>query len=761
MNKFMKIIAGAVCSLALLLSVSTVAYADDIGAGGTGEGDGSGGSNVYTFSYLYDAGSDSIQLRVDTKYPLKSFGNSTTHTYTSPSDNITLYTQYPQLGSSLDGAISSMISQGGYNFTVAEVKSKLNDLGYYDKGNGVWKYSGGYLTYISATKIRPEPKKHTVAYNANGGTGSPGNQTKIENVTLTLSSKKPTRTGYSFQYWTASIGGTYYPSCSYTHDQDGGTVTMYANWKDDIAPNCSSFTAVPNYWSAGNGTVSFTARDQGTGLASVKLQRYSDVSKSWSDIKTWSYNGTTDAQSGSYTETSEGVFYYKITIKDKAGNTTTKTSNYIYLDHSNPVIHGTENTVTSWTKTAPVISVTATDYLSGTTYNGSGLKTLVIKNSSGSVMASGVNSASYTLSDAYQGTYTWTIVATDNVGHTSSKTVTTRFDKTGPECSSLVAVPNNWSAGNGTVSFTARDQWSGLASAVLQRYSYVTGTWSNVASWTFGNTTSYVSRTYTETSEGVFYYKLVLTDALGNTSSHTSATIYLDHSNPVIYGVENTVTDWTNVAPTISVSSTDYLTGTTYNGSGLKSIVIKDDAGVTVASGIASASYTLEKKYEGKHTWTIVATDNVNHTTTKTVTTKYDCTPPGIDGTEITFVKPDGVTVSGYCQDNIIEQHIDDEISRSSNGANLSSGVKSVILYRVTGSNREVIRTDRTQKTFAASDTHSYFDMYYEITSDEKTVSYYEIIVTDFAGNRVKKKLTSQYSLLSWFHTSIDRSTYE
>ena len=71
------------------------------------------------------------------------------------------------------------------------------------------------------------------------------------------------------------------------------------------------------------------------------------------------------------------------------------------------------------------------------------------------------------------------------------------------------------------------------------------------------------------------------------------------------------------------------------------------------------------------------------------------------------------------------------------------------------------IRTDRTQKTFAASDTHSYFDMYYEITSDEKTVSYYEIIVTDFAGNRVKKKLTSQYSLLSWFHTSIDRSTYE
>lgn len=567
MSKFKKLMAGVMFVMALLLSSTTVAYADDIGAGGTGEGDGSGSgdSNVYTFSYLYDAGSDSIQLKVDTKYPIKSFGNTTSHTFTSPSDNITLYTQNPRLGSSLDGAISSMISQGGYNFTVAEVKEKLNALGYYDKGNGVWKYDGGYLTYISATKIRPKPKNHTVAYDANGGTGSPGNQTKTENVTLTLSSKKPTRTGYSFQYWTASIGGTYYPGGSYTHDQDGGTVTMKANWKDDIAPSCSSFTAVPNYWSAGNGTVSFTVRDQGTGLASVKLQRYSDVSKSWIDIETWTYSGTKDSQSGSYEETSEGVFYYKLTIKDKAGNTTTKTSSYIYLDHS----------------------------------------------------------------------------------------------------------------------------------------------------------------------------------------------------NPEIWGVENTVTDWTNVAPTISVSATDYLYGTSYNGSGLSSVVIKDDSGRVVGSGSASASYTLEKKYEGKHTWTIVATDNVGHTTTKYVTTKYDCTPPGIDGTEITFVTPDGQTVSGYCQDNIISQHIDDEISRSPNGANLSSGIRSVILYRVTNGNKVAINTSSTKKLFGSSDTHSAFDMYYEIAANEKVASYYEIIVTDFAGNTVKKKLTSQYSLLSWFHTSIDRSTYE
>lgn len=562
MPRFKKGLCCILLLLVMLLSSSVVAYADDIGdTGDTGQGDITG-SNVYTFYYSYDSSLDAIVLTVRTKNPIKSFGNTTSHTFSSPYDNTVLNTSNPQLGSSLESAIATMNSVGGYNLSASDAKAKLNALRYYDSGNGIWKYNGGYLTYVSAVKIRPQ--KHTVHYDANGGSGAPGDQTKNQGVTLTLSSKKPSKTGYTFKYWNASIGGTYYPSGSYTHDQDGGTVTMKAYWKDETSPSCSSFSAVPNYWSAGNGSVSFTVQDEGSGLASVTLQRYSDVTKTWSTVKTWSYNGTTSAQSGTYTETAEGVFYYRLIIKDKVGNTTTK----------------------------------------------------------------------------------------------------------------------------------------------------------------------------------------------------DSACIYLDHSNPVIYGIENTVTDWTNVAPVISVSGTDYLIGTTYTGSGLRSIVIKDDSGNIVASGVASTSYTLVARYEGIHTWYITATDNVGHTSSRSVTTKYDCTKPGIDGTEITYVTPDGITVSGYCQDNIINQHIDDEIRRSPNGANASSGLKSVILYRVTGGNKEVIYGDRTKSIWNVSDTNSWFDMYYEITADKKMVDYYEIIVTDFAGNRTKKKLTSQYSLLTWFHTSIDRSSY-
>lgn len=752
-----KFVIAMLFSIAFVLSTAVTVYADGVDdTGGTDQGNITG-TNVYTFYYNYNSSSDAIELTVKTKNPIKSFGNTTSHTYSSPSDDIVLHTQNPVLGRSLDDAIKDMIRIGGYDMTVADVKSELGSLGYYDKGNGVWKSDGGYLTYISAKKIRK--KTHTVVYNANGGSGAPASQKKTEGTALTLRSGKPTRTGYTFKYWTASIGGTYYPSGKYTHDQDGGTVTMKAYWKDETSPT-ATITATPTSWSAGNGTVTITSQDKGSGLASFTLQRYSYVTGTWSTVKSWSFDGTTSSTIKTYTETDEGVFYYKVTIKDKAGNSKSATSDTIYLDHSAPVIHGAGNTVTSWTKVAPVINVSATDYLSGTTYNGSGIGSLVIKSDTGITVASGTTTARYTLSDSYQGTHTWTIIATDNVGHTSTVRITTKFDKTGPECSSLVATPTTWSAGNGTVSFSARDTWSGLSSGTLQRYSYVTRTWTTVASWSLGGTTSSVSRTYTETSEGVFYYKLTLSDMLGNVSTYTSAIIYLDHSSPVIYGLDNVVRDWTNVAPVISITTSDNLYGTNYAGSGVVSVIIQDDVGVTVASGRNAASYTLQAKYEGKHTWYVTITDKVGHTTRGSVTTKYDITKPGIDGTEVTHVI-NGVTYSGYCQDNIIDQHIDDEIRRSENGANLSSGIKSVILYRVTGANKVAIYSDTTKKIFTSPDTHSFFDMYYEITRAEKTASYYEIIVTDFAGNKATKKLTSQYSLLSWFHTSIDRSTYE
>lgn len=71
----------------------------------------------------------------------------------------------------------------------------------------------------------------TVSYNANGGSGAPASQTKTYGSNLTLSSTKPTRTGYTFLGWSTdknATSATYQPGGSYTSNT--GT-TLYAVWK--------------------------------------------------------------------------------------------------------------------------------------------------------------------------------------------------------------------------------------------------------------------------------------------------------------------------------------------------------------------------------------------------------------------------------------------------------------------------------------------------------------------------------------------------
>ncbi len=72
---------------------------------------------------------------------------------------------------------------------------------------------------------------YTVSYNANGGSGAPGSQTKHYNTTLTLSSTRPTRAGYAFLGWSTSSTATsasYQPGGSFTRDAN---TTLYAVWK--------------------------------------------------------------------------------------------------------------------------------------------------------------------------------------------------------------------------------------------------------------------------------------------------------------------------------------------------------------------------------------------------------------------------------------------------------------------------------------------------------------------------------------------------
>lgn len=94
----------------------------------------------------------------------------------------------------------------------------------------------GGTMYANTTVSVPKLTSYTVAYNANGGSGAPSSQTKWYGKSLTLSSTKPTRIGYSFQGWAltkadADAGTWYYqPGGSCGRNEN---LTLHAVWKAD------------------------------------------------------------------------------------------------------------------------------------------------------------------------------------------------------------------------------------------------------------------------------------------------------------------------------------------------------------------------------------------------------------------------------------------------------------------------------------------------------------------------------------------------
>ena len=91
----------------------------------------------------------------------------------------------------------------------------------------------GYAAGTSRTDIRinvPAKPSHTVSYNANGGSGAPGSQTKTYGQVLTLSNTRPTRANHIFQGWSTSADGAvrYQPGGRFTADAD---TTLYAVWR--------------------------------------------------------------------------------------------------------------------------------------------------------------------------------------------------------------------------------------------------------------------------------------------------------------------------------------------------------------------------------------------------------------------------------------------------------------------------------------------------------------------------------------------------
>lgn len=105
---------------------------------------------------------------------------------------------------------------------------------YYWYVNGPFEGTGTYSVPWTVTYDR----RYTISFNANGGSGAPSSQYYyVNDTTVTLSSTKPTRSGYNFLGWSTSSTATsasYSAGGSMSVSGKAANITLYAVWEQQI-----------------------------------------------------------------------------------------------------------------------------------------------------------------------------------------------------------------------------------------------------------------------------------------------------------------------------------------------------------------------------------------------------------------------------------------------------------------------------------------------------------------------------------------------
>ena len=193
------------------------------------------GRNGYYFtkwkigSTEYNAGSKVKNLTATDSQALTAYagwhGNSYAIKYDANGGSGTMNNTNCTYGS--DCTISNNgFTRSGYSFT----GWKINGTNY-AAGQKVQTLStSGTVTAYAQWSVQ----QYTISYDANGGSGAPGNQTKTHGTNINLSNTKPTKSGWEFVGWhTSSTGHSakYSPGGSYTENKN---IKLYAVWKKTV-----------------------------------------------------------------------------------------------------------------------------------------------------------------------------------------------------------------------------------------------------------------------------------------------------------------------------------------------------------------------------------------------------------------------------------------------------------------------------------------------------------------------------------------------
>ena len=173
-------------------------------------------------------------------------------------------------------------------------------------GGGTAYAAGGTYTANAAATLYAQwgIDGYTVTYNANGGSGAPAAQTKPYNQALTLSTTKPTRTGYTFYSWNTMADGT---GTSY---QAGGTIAAEVNQNIELYAQWATNTYVVSYNANGGAdapAAQTKAHDVALTLSSQRPTRTGFTFYEWNTAPDGT--GTNFAAGGSYTANAAATLY--------------------------------------------------------------------------------------------------------------------------------------------------------------------------------------------------------------------------------------------------------------------------------------------------------------------------------------------------------------------------------------------------------------------------------------------------------------------
>ena len=219
---------------------------------------------------------------------------SKTHTFTGLSNNgrynvkvkvTDLAGNYAEAEKNIIGTgyVISYDTNGGSNGPDSQVKYYNEDLilssttptrtGYTFQGwsttsTGSVAYAAG-ATYSGNANMKLyavwKANTYTITYNANGGSGAPSSQTKNYGETLTLSSTKPTRTGYAFQGWSTTSTGSVAYAAGATYSGNAN-MNLYAVWKVSTLTVSSSDTFFGDAYVVNNNYGNYVANNGNLGI---------------------------------------------------------------------------------------------------------------------------------------------------------------------------------------------------------------------------------------------------------------------------------------------------------------------------------------------------------------------------------------------------------------------------------------------------------------------------------------------------------------